>query len=209
MKQLTSSKKRSILLAAFALVLVIAMLFIGSGFSKYRTELVTANKVEYTNRLADSFLLLDVPVTIQEDGSYLVDESEEAQPTAGFTYKMIPGITVPAAPYVEITGKTEIPSFLYLEVEHTGSAELTFDGSWSPLGVLGKKGGDLYVYNEGEALIGEGDEEETLTFPTFTVNKLSKYPADLSEGEIKVYAYMIQKIDEQTAEQAYSSAPSV
>ena len=128
---------------------------------------------------------------------------------AGYTFKLIPGITIPAAPYVEITGKTAIPAFLYLEVKNTSGVSLNYDSKWTRLsGVTGKKGGDVYVYDNGSALTGD-DAEAVLTAPTFTVDTLSKYPDSLTEGEIKVYAYMIQKVGTQTASEAYNSAPSV
>lgn len=202
--------KRIYILLSFALILVIlCALLPGMGFSKYRTEMVFANQVDYTNTLAESFQLLDVPVTVQEDGSYAADTTSDAQPTGGFTYKLIPGITLPAAPYVEILGKTQIPAYLYLEVQNTNpDVSLTFDQSWTELsGVTGKKGGAVYSYNNGAVLTGT-DPEAKLTMPTFTVDTLSTIPTE-NEGEIKVYAYMIQKVEEQSATDAYNSAPSV
>ena len=202
--------KRLYILLSFALIFVVICALMSCGiFSKYRTEAVLANQVDYTNTLAESFKLLDVPVTVQEDGSYAVDSSSDAQPTSGFSYKLIPGITLPAAPYVEITGKTEIPAYLYIEVKNTNDdVSLTFDNSWTLLsGVTGKKGGTVYTYHNGEALTGD-DPQAKLTFPTFTVDTLSKVPTE-TEGEIRIYAYMLQKVEEQTATDAYNNAPSV
>ena len=196
------------LIIGFSLLLILACGLIMSGMlAKYKTELVIANDADYTNRLAESFMLLDKPVVQQEDGSYTVDESADAQPTDGFSYKLIPGITIPAAPYVEITGKTEIPAYLYLEVENTGNASLSFDNKWTESDVTGKKGGTVYAYDNGTALTGD-DEEAVLTIRTFTVDTLSKYPDDLSEGEIKVYAYLLQKAEDMSAEDTFTAAPT-
>ena len=140
--------KRLYMLLSFALIFVLLCALMSCGiFSKYRTELVLANQVDYTNTLAESFRLLDVPVTIQEDGSYAVDSSSDAQTTSGFSYKLIPGVTLPAAPYVEITGKAEIPAYLYIEVKNTNDdVSLTFDNSWTLLsGVTGKKVRGCYL----------------------------------------------------------------
>lgn len=219
--------KKTRLIAGLCLLLALACALMMSGsLANYRAQRIIANEVDYTNTLADSFMLLDKPVVQQEDGSYQLDNSADAQPTSGFTYKLIPGVTIPAAPYIEITNKTVIPAYLYLEVENTGSAQLSFHDDWTELsGVTGKKGGTVYVYQNGEALVGEGDTAETtapalsddsteadadtvLTIPTFTVDTLSKYPDDLSEGEIKVYAYMLQKVGEKSAQETYSSAPA-
>ena len=216
--------KRLYILLSFALILIlVCALLQGVGFSKYRSEVVFANEVEYTNTLAESFMLLDKPVTVQEDGSYSLDETAEAEPTSGFTYKLIPGISIPAAPYVEIKNKTVIPAYLYLEVDNSGAVELNIDENWSALeGVQGKKGGTVYCYKN-EALVGSAgetqadnsgeeeeaeDEDEVLTIPTVTVKDLDKVPAT-DEGTVKLYAYMIQKVEEQTAAEAYNSAPSV
>lgn len=192
----------------FALLLILACSLVMSGvLAKYTTEVLIANEADYTNTLAESFRLLDVPVVQNTDGSYAVDQSSDAEPTDGFSYKLIPGITLPAAPYVEITGKTQIPAYLYLEVDNTGDAALTFDAKWTALDVTGKKGGTVYVYDNGTALTGD-DDAAVLTIPTFTVDKLSKYPDDLAEGNVKVYAYLLQKVEDTDAADTYRSAPA-
>ena len=196
------------LILSFSLLLILACFLVMSGvLAKYKTETLIANEVDYTNALAESFKLFDVPVQQLADGSYAVDDEEDAQPTSGFSYQLIPGLTLPAAPYVEIIGKTEIPAYLYLEVENTGSASLTFNADWTELDVTGKKGGTVYVYDNGSALIGD-DDESVLTIPTFTVDTLSKNPDDLTEGEVKVYAYLLQKTEDSGAADAYSDAPT-
>ena len=203
-------RKRSnvYMILAFGLILMLmCALLPGMGYSKYVTEMAVANEVQYNNTLAVSFKLLDVPVVQLEDGSYAQDTDADAEPTDGFSYQLIPGITLPAAPYVEITGKTEVAAYLYLEVDNDGPVTLVFDDAWSELsGVSGKNGGTVYVYNDGEALTGD-DPEAVLTAQTFTVDELDKIPMT-DEGEIKVYAYMIQKVGDTTAEQAFTDAPA-
>ena len=203
-------RKRSnvYMILAFGLILMLmCALLPGMGYSKYVTGMAVANEVQYNNTLAESFKLLDIPAVQNEDGSYSEDETSDAQPTSGFSYKLIPGIALPAAPYIEITGKTDIPAYLYIEVDNGGPVELTFDSAWTELsGMTGKNGGTVYVYDGGEALTGD-DPEAVLTVQTFTVDTLDKVPTT-DEGEIKVYAYMIQKVGENTAEQAFTAAPA-
>lgn len=196
------------MILTFGLILTLmCALLPGMGYSKYVSRMVVANEVQYHNTLAESFKLLDIPVEQLEDGSYAQDTNADAQPTSGFSYKLIPGITLPAAPYVEITGKTDIPAYLYLEVDNDGPVELTFDDAWTELdGVSGKNGGTVYVYDDGAALTGD-DPEAVLTVQTFTVDELDKTPAT-DEGDVKVYAYMIRKVDDTTAEQAFTDAPA-
>lgn len=194
-------------LAAFALMMALTCAMMSGGvFSKYIAQRAVANQIKYTNTLAEEFKLLDQPVTVDEDGSYAKDTSADAQPTDGYTYKLIPGITLPAAPYVEIKGKTEIPAYLYIEVKNTNDdVSLTFDSTWTELSVTGKKGGAVYAYDNGTAITGSGSDT-VVTYPTFTVEELSKTPIT-AEGEIKVYAYMIQKIGDKTAAESFSEAP--
>ena len=210
------------LIIGFALILMLALALIMSGtLAKDTNKIIIANEVDYTNQLADSFRLLDKPITVQEDGSYTVDTSSGAEPMSGFSYKLIPGVMLPASPYIEIVNKTVIPAYLYLEIDNSGAAELEMDGSWKLLdGVSGKKGGTVYSYGD-EALVGEaqaGATEETtasgsqadddvLTFTTFIVKTLSKIPSE-TEGSVKVYAYMIQKVGEQSAKDAFQAAPA-
>lgn len=208
MKTIFNSQKKRFLLALVTLILIVALFMVGGGFSKYRTQMAVANSVEYSNTLAESFRLLDHPMTELEDGSYEIDASAGAQPTDGYTFKLIPGITIPASPYIEIKGKTEIPAYLYLELDWTAGVDLDLGGDWTLLThVDGKKNGLVYVYKDGMVLTGEGGED-VLTIPTFTVDTLSTNPDDLAEGEIKICAYMLQKVEDKSAEDTYSEAPT-
>ena len=193
-------------LAAFALLIVTACAMMSGGvFSKYVAQRAVANQAGYDNKLAQAFKLLDQPIIVNEDGSYERDTDADAQPTSGYTYKLIPGITLPAAPYVEITGKTETPAYLYIEVENTGDVTLTFDSAWTELDVTGKMGGTVYVYDDGAAMTGS-DSDAVETYPTFTVDALSSTPIT-DEGEIKVYAYLIEKVGDKSAADSFDEAP--
>ena len=207
MKHQKTDKRLRYIFAIIIVSVLICALMISGVFSRYTTQMAVANEVDYTNQLAISFKLLDQPITQLEDGSYEKNTDDDAEPTNGYSYQLIPGITLPASPYIEIKGKSEIPAYLYLEVDNTGEVELSFDNIWSSIDVTGKKGGSVYVYDNGSVLSGD-DEEEVLTFPTFTVDELSEYPIT-TEGEVKVYAYMLQQVGEKSAVDTYSEAPSV
>ena len=201
-------KLRSVL--GLALLLILACSLVLSGvLAKFTTEKLIANEADYTNTLAENFKLLDKPIKQNEDGSYAVDTDDDVEPTNGYTFKLIPGVTIPANPYIEIKGKTEIPAYLYLEIDRDVDVDLDLSGDWTLLdGIDGKKNGAVYVYKDAEPLTGEGGDD-VLTIPTFTLNTLSKYPDDLDEGKIRVYAYLMQKVEDESASDTYAQAPAV
>ena len=203
-KSIPSRKKMGLILALVLLTLAGIVLLIVNGYSKYRTQLMISNEVDYTNQLAASFKLMDEPVKQQLDGSYALDTDVSAKPTQGGNYRMIPGITIPAAPYVEIIGKTEIPAYLYLEIVNPEHIQILIDSEkWTLLdGVTGKNNGQIYVYQS----VLSGEEGKTdLKIPTFTFTQLDKIPA-AAGGEIHAYAYMIQTNENQTAAQVFAAA---
>lgn len=65
--------KRGLLLTVGLLLAAAVVLIplVGQSRAKFKTQLVVANQVSYQNELAESFQLLDQPVVLQEDGSYL------------------------------------------------------------------------------------------------------------------------------------------
>ena len=199
--------KRGLLLTVGLLLAAAVVLIplVGQSRAKFKTQLVVANQVSYQNELAESFQLLDQPVVLQEDGSYLKNEAEDSMPTSGFSYKLIPGITIPAAPYIEIEHKTEIPAYLYFEVVcPEGAPALLVTEDWEKLETEGKFGGDVYTYKDG-ALV-KTEEEDNFMFDTFTVETLDSKPTDFESGEIHVYAYMIRQLENQTASEAFAAA---
>ncbi len=206
-----AKKSKRAVFMALSLLLILGLVLlpmIGQSRAKYRTQTLIANEVDYQHTLAESFMLLDRPVVLQEDGSYL--RAENAEPTSGFTYKLIPGITIPASPYIEIKGKTEIPAYLYMEiVSPEGGPTLTIASDWQRLdGVSGKKGGEVFVYQNGTALVGSGEDDER-SIDVFTVQTLDPLPMELESGEIQVFAYMIQAEENMEAEEAFEEAPPI
>ena len=202
MKHKLRSGKRGWLAAGIALLLVLALAWPVSGMlARYRTQVLVANEVHYQNRLAASFKLLDTGVRQQEDGSYRLGTEE----SSGNRYKLIPGIQLPADPYILITGKTEIPAYLYLEVLNSSGLTITLnEEDWTELeGLKGKNGGQIYAYAPG-ALTGE--VEDLRIDGIFTTEKLPKMPAE-SGGELQLYAYLIQRTEDSTdARAAFISA---
>ena len=67
---------RTRLILGFSLIFLLGCALMMSGIlARYKTVSFIANEVDYTNQLARAFKLLDKPITVEEDGSYSVDES--------------------------------------------------------------------------------------------------------------------------------------
>lgn len=68
------------------------------------------------------------------------------------TYAVVPGVDIPKDPWISITGKTELPAYLYIEVvdgakNNTNIKWEIDERYWKELdGVASEKGGTVYVY---------------------------------------------------------------
>lgn len=60
-----------------------------------------------------AFLIEEHQAVKQSDGSYTLNETSVVQAN---TYELKPGVDVPKDPYVTLTGKNEVPAYLYLKV---------------------------------------------------------------------------------------------
>ncbi len=146
-------KSFALLMAAILLISMAA----GAAYAKYVTKkplggtvTITANlgKIELKEHLAER----------QPDGSYELKSGE----TDKNTYILLPGLDVKKDPFVRITEKTPIKTYIYVEVVSAldGSA-VTFevdeydavnnkDGKWIKAdGATPKYGGVVYVYTGG------------------------------------------------------------
>lgn len=193
-----SIRSKAALIAGLALIaILIAALLVPQVFAKYRTEIIVKNQINYTNTQAGSFTMT---TGIVPDGVQNV-RGKAAEPGDTFTYALIPGTTVRVKPVITITDKTEIPSFLYVEV--CASQGLTFTAEneqWTCLdGLTGLNGGLVYVYN--------GDlSGEACEIPVEASITVSRRP---SAGEqFTFYSYLLQKMDESSAAETFAAAIS-
>ena len=171
------------------------------------------DEIAYTNRLAESFKLLEYKPEQKPDGSYTNNESETDTAAA---YYLIPGTTIPLAPWLEITGKTDVPAYLYLEVKDgtPEKADAPLAEAWQPLKegdapVTGKNGGQIYVYTaDGEALI-----LTTAAVPAsepFRAGLLKKGLAldpvpEPNDGKLEFWGYLIQTVPDKTPTQVFNA----
>ena len=144
------NKTKKIILAALAFVLACAGAAAGTyAYLNNRSEPVVNTFVAMGGgRLCTQMDILESPVTGDEDGNYRITDGD---PVTSNEYRLAPGKDFPKDPYICIRGKTETPSYLYLEVKDSISQyqgiTWTLDGVWSKLeGVTGKAGGQVYCY---------------------------------------------------------------
>ena len=167
-----SHKGLALILGVALLLVLLAVLLIPGGSAKYRTQVVQANALHNSDSLATSFTL-----------------------TGSAENTLLPGTTDTFAPVITITGKTEIPAFLYLELLGPEDAEL--DEAWTKLeGVVGKNGGQVYAYQDGAALTdADADDDGKLTITPVITLTWSRIPAENTVNSVQAYAYMIQQTD--------------
>lgn len=182
-KFLQSRKTLALILGVVLLLLLLGALLIPGGSAKYRTQVVQANTVNYNDRLAKSFKLSHVHQ--KENGTCY--------------YLQLPGTTTTFAPTITITGKTEIPAFLYLEV---AGPETQLNEDWKWLNdVPGLKGGRVYAYTT--ILTNENKDWDII--PEISI-VWSKIPPKNTNSTLHIYAYMIQQESaETTAESAFKA----
>ena len=143
-------KKRKFHIRLF-LLLVLLVSLTGFAVGKYiRTLPSHSSQVTFTAKLADSFVLRESKAEKQPDGTYKLSDTEyktdEDKP-----YALIPGVDIPKNPHVIITGKSEIPAYLFIEVvDTTPNNALVFSltEKWIATTLKAPQhGGTVYVYS--------------------------------------------------------------
>ncbi len=132
--------------------------------------------------------------------------------TTANTYHLMPGVDIPKDPKVYVTGKTEIPAYLYIEVvDNTGIVySYQIDSRWTELtNVSGKHDGRVFVY-QNRSITDADTEQGTLTVGILKDNRITASPdldltSDYEDATLTFYAYMAQAADSKTAEQIFSS----
>ena len=209
-------KNRIIPLVAFSLSAVVLLTGIVSiatsgAKAKYKTGQVvgqTPTTVTVDADLADSLEVKEHAVTRQASGEYTLDTAL----TTENTYHLMPGVDIPKDPKVYVTGKTEIPAYLYIEVvDSTGlgnTFSYTLDSKWTALSVTGRNRGTVYAY---ETKLQKTDADyPDYVIPVFSPEKVTvSWNIDLSgigsDAKLEVYAYMVQAVDGKTAVELYNS----
>ena len=156
-------------------VMLILLLFaagsrIGAVSAKYVTERTLQSQVTFTAKLAEKMVLEEYKVSRTPKGDYAYETQPETNhyiTVNSNSYVLMPGGDIVKKPYIQISQKTPIKAYLFLEivghqpgaVDNGVSYELT--DAWKPAdGITGKHMGTVYVYSDST---GPANLDETLT----------------------------------------------
>ena len=112
------------LIAAAAVLLLLFMLgMIRFVRAKYAQDTSVEGRVIFTASLAEDVILRESTAQRQTDGSYQLTEPYVLENT----YVLMSGVDIPKDPHILIQGKTNIPAYLFVEIEDTvGNDALTW-----------------------------------------------------------------------------------
>lgn len=221
MKKLKKLKKLHMVLLLI-LTAVLGVLGLQGIRAKYTTSVSVRGNVTFSAELAESLNLYEHKAERLPDGSYKLSEKDlvgtvadpgtgELTKNKGNEYMVMPGVDIPKDPQIEITGKSALDSYLYVEIEDslaqsdasdsikkTIQYELTdewlkLDGVTGPNGTTSKPT-SVYVYK------GTGNTPMILD-ETFTPVDNSVTPSKETTKIIKIL-----KDDTITVGENYSSA---
>ena len=188
--------KKKIALAVMALVLVCAV----SALSTIAYLTKTSNSV--TNTFVATEGLIDNPQDEDPTGNgfFIVetDASEDAEEgdetIVGNSYIVTPGVDIDKDAAVRVTGKTDVASYVIIEVLADMSDKLTYtvdSASWVDLETEGPNGGDLYVYY----LIVDEDMDDVAILDGNKITVADDYDPDeeTDPSSLEFYGYMCQE----------------
>ncbi len=175
------SKKKT-LLTILAVVLVCCIAVAGTlAVLSMSANNPVVNTFTATSSLIDdekdggSFTLKENVAVRNDDGSYSLkqnvftgDKDKDGNVITGNTYKVLPNTEIPKNPFITITGKTDAPAYLYVEVidgfKDTSLSYIMNDCWTEVTGVTGPNTGKIYVYTvDGKpAVLSDKTDEETL-----------------------------------------------
>lgn len=191
------SKRWIIRIAAAVLVLILAGVGVGL-YAKFTKQVAVRGKITIKTGIGGVGVFEHRPT--ESNGIYSV--SNTADEITDFTYDLVPGVNAPCDAFVRVEGKTELPSWLIIEIVNpTANVALPVDdSSWTEIsGVTGQNGGALYVYKDvlvkADGNIAENGSCEipVLSGNTITVPDTLNPSADANKT-IAVHGFLIQKM---------------
>ena len=194
------SKKKT-LLTILAVMLVCCIAVTGTLavlFAKTSEPVVNTFTAAGDGKLVTGeFTLKEHIAAKQTDGSYKLTEEATNNTTTGNHYDVLPKTDLPKDPYITITGKTNAPAYLYVEVVDglPSGMHYAMADCWTKLdGVTGNHNGVIYVYNNGTPIDDESTGLDNISIIKNDTITVSDEPG-LTEGQevsLSFYAYLGQ-----------------
>ena len=194
------SKKKT-LLTILAVMLVCCIAVTGTLavlFAKTSEPVVNTFTAAGDGKLVTGdFTLKEHIAAKQNDGSYKLTEETTNDTVKGNDYYVLPKTNLPKDPHITITGKTNAPAYLYVEVVDGLPAGMHYNmaSCWTRLeGVTGNNGGVIYVYNNGTPIDENSTGLENIAIIAGNTITVDDVPG-LAEGQkvsLSFYAYLGQ-----------------
>lgn len=160
--------------------------------AKYVRKVKLKASVEFSSELAQSITLNESKANITDSGKYELDTSEKVTEN---NYKVMPGVNIPKDPEITITGKTGIPSYLFIKAEETDIPDTVTYSLCDHWKKLSNKD-NVYVYTKDDF----NSPIKIIENDILTVSQ--HYNGEIFNLDFTAYLY--QKIDSETPEQTYS-----
>jgi predicted ribosomally synthesized peptide with SipW-like signal peptide len=196
--------KRKTIYTILAVVLVCCIAV--AGTLAYLTAQTSEVKNTFTS--TDTLGKIDLKeheATVNDKGVYTLGTAE----VTSNSYKVLPGVNLPKDPFITITDKSDVASYLYVEVvdelgENSGlSYALTSD--WTKLNVKGANGGDVYVYQNGLLITDTNAPATVYILKDNVVTVGQDVNVDKNGVDITFYGYMAQASAGADADAAYTA----
>lgn len=193
-------------LCLMILLVLLVLGMVSFAVGKYVMSMSHPGTVTFSARLAEDVELWEHKAERTSNGDYtLTDETVKEN-----AYVLIPGLDIRKDPYIVITGKTEIPANLYLEIvtntidAYQGVPIVSYavNGNWKLSNRAARHNGTVYEYvGAGETLVSLTSANtptghiEILANNKVMVSQHAKH-ADVTENGdkdiLKIYVYLVE-----------------
>ena len=174
-------------------VLLVSLILATAGttaiYAKYVKGVDFTGNVTVSAELVDTFLLYESEASRTELGDYSLTEVSVTENS----YILMPGVDIPKDPTISITGKTDIPAYLYIEVvDGITDSAITYSLTtvWTEVAdITGPNGGKVYVYTPAMT---EDMEIQILQGNIIIVSQTLDHSNVSKSYSLDFYAYMAQ-----------------
>lgn len=197
-----SARLRTVLLIGIAALLAAAVIGATVG-AKYVKEIRIPCTLIIRAGLADKVAVLEFEPERQKDGTYLLNDDSEVSKSE---FVLMPGVDAARHPFVRIEKKSDVPSYVYVEVVSMLDKKVSFTliGDWIKLeGVTGQNGGEVYAYKDTVASEREEDIELLLLKDDAVTVSHTYIAAGEAETNLSFYPYMAKAEEGKTAVECF------